>query len=137
MGDYDDGEITYSDNSRVTQRGMMGRSEEDIQDIEAFKTFLRSFSGEGSNSFPYRDKLRQNSKLEKRYLEVDIDDLRSYNDTLASLLISNPASYLPKVMIKKFYVFDDYSVNALFLFFLYLIVLSFFCVCYVCVLYVV
>lgn len=131
MGDYDDGEITYSDNSRVTQRGMMGRSEEDIQDIEAFKTFLRSFSGEGSNSFPYRDKLRQNSKLEKRYLEVDIDDLRSYNDTLASLLISNPASYLPKVMIKKFYVFDDYSVVALFLFLFLSCFIFLLCVCYV------
>lgn len=97
MGDYDDGEVTYSDNSRAIQPNISGRSEEDIQDIEAFKTFLRSFSGEGGNSFPYRDKLRQNSKLGKRYLEVDIDDLRSFNDSLASSLISYPISFMPKV----------------------------------------
>lgn len=97
MGDFDDGEVTYSDNSRMLQRDMLGRSDEDIQDIEAFKTFLRSFSGEGGNSFPYRDKLRQNSKLEKKFLEVDIDDLRSFNDSLASSLISHPITYLPKV----------------------------------------
>lgn len=97
MGDFDDGEVTYSDNSRMLQRDMLGRSDEDIRDIEAFKTFLRSFSGEGGNSFPYRDKLRQNSKLEKKFLEVDIDDLRSFNDSLASSLVSHPITYLPKV----------------------------------------
>lgn len=106
MGDYDDGEVTYSDNSRAIQQGMFDASTADAIDVEAFKKFLRSFSGEGGNSFPYRDKLRQNSKLEKKYLEVDIDDLRSFNDTLASNLLSQPISYLPKVKEKwtRFYL---------------------------------
>lgn len=59
----------------------------------AFQQFILGFRFR--NSFPYRDKLRQNWALGKLFLEVDLDDLGQFNATLVGQVRKSPADMLP------------------------------------------
>ena len=50
-----------------------------------------------------RDQLKQHYNLGECYLEVDINDLSSYDELLADKLIKNPSEYLPLVRLAFFW----------------------------------
>lgn len=44
-----------------------------------------------------RDQLRENALLQKYYLDININDLISFNEDLAHRLVSEPAEIIPLV----------------------------------------
>ncbi|XP_032221696.2 DNA replication licensing factor mcm5-A [Nematostella vectensis] len=93
MSGFDQGEIFVSD-----PFGSEDQSDErDLNRVSAkkrFKEFLREFH-EGTFAFPYRDQLKQHYNLGQYYLEVDLEDLSSFDENLADKLRKNPSEYLP------------------------------------------
>ena len=60
------------------------------------KEFLRQFHEEGNNlSFKYRDGLRRNYALREYWIRVNIEDLSSFDESLADKLYKSPQEYLP------------------------------------------
>nr|QIC49965.1 DNA replication licensing factor MCM5 [Actinia equina] len=93
MSGFDQGEIFVSDPFGSEDQ----QDERDVNRITArkkFKEFLREFH-EGTFAYKYRDQLKQHYNLGKYCLEVDLEDLSSYDETLADKLNKNPAEFLP------------------------------------------
>jgi len=59
-----------------------------------FREFIREFH-EGTFSYPYRDQLKRHYNLGQYFLEVDLQDLTSYDEQLADKLTKSPAEYVP------------------------------------------
>lgn len=59
-----------------------------------FKEFLRQFYV-GDFHYKYRDALKSNYNLQNYWLEINIEDLSSFDDTLADQLYKNPGDLLP------------------------------------------
>lgn len=59
-----------------------------------FREFIREFH-EGTFSYPYRDQLKRRYNLGQYYLEVDLQDLTSFDEQLADKLTKSPAEFLP------------------------------------------
>lgn len=55
------------------------------------------------------DDLRKHYNMGQYWLEVDLDDLRNYDDQLADHLIKHPSEYLPLVI---FTLFGIYSIRS-------------------------
>ena len=47
----------------------------------------------------FSDQLRKNCGLKYYFLEVNVQDMMSFNETLASLLIKKPNEYVPLVSV--------------------------------------
>ena len=47
--------------------------------------------------YSFRDQLKQHYNLGECYLEVDLNDLSSYDELLADKLIKSPSEYIPLV----------------------------------------
>ncbi|XP_066919905.1 DNA replication licensing factor mcm5-A-like [Clytia hemisphaerica] len=58
-----------------------------------FRDFIREFH-ESNFVFPYRDQLKRNYNLGQYYLEVSLDDLRSYDELLVDKLLKNPTEHI-------------------------------------------
>lgn len=58
-----------------------------------FRDFIREFH-ESSFVFPYRDQLKRNYNLGQYFLEVSLDDLRSYDEHLADKLLKSPTEHI-------------------------------------------
>ncbi|RUS84279.1 hypothetical protein EGW08_007972 [Elysia chlorotica] len=90
---FDDAGIFYSDNF-----GPDDQSDElhiDRQQIKRrLKEFIRVFH-EGNFSYRYRDQLKRNYNLKQFWLEVDLDDVNSYDESLGETLLKRPAEHLP------------------------------------------
>ncbi|XP_067942354.1 DNA replication licensing factor mcm5-A-like [Watersipora subatra] len=69
-----------------------------------FKQFIRSFYT-GNFVYTYRDTLRRHYNLGCNFLEVEVNDVASYDPDLAEQLIKSPAEYLP--------IFEDATKEAL------------------------
>ncbi|TRY62701.1 hypothetical protein TCAL_00323 [Tigriopus californicus] len=59
-----------------------------------FKEFLRQFYV-GDFHYKYRDVLKSNYNLQNYWLEINIEDLSSFDETLADQLYKNPGDLLP------------------------------------------
>merc|ERR1711962_500700 len=59
-----------------------------------FKEFLRQFH-EGNFNYKYRDALKRNYNLRQYYLDVNMEDLTSFDETLADKLKKMPAKHIP------------------------------------------
>merc|ERR1711962_1986837 len=59
-----------------------------------FKEFLRQFH-EGNFNYKYRDALKRNYNLRQYYLDVNMEDLTSSDETLADKLKKMPAEHIP------------------------------------------
>jgi len=59
-----------------------------------FREFIREFH-EGTFSYPYRDQLKRHYNLGQYYLEIDLQDLTSFDEQLADKLTKSPAEFLP------------------------------------------
>ena len=59
-----------------------------------FKEFLREFH-ESSFNYKYRDALKRNYNLGQYWVEVNLEDLSSFDDTLADRAYKNPSELVP------------------------------------------
>ena len=59
-----------------------------------FKEFLRQFH-ENNFSYKYRDSLKRNYNLRRYLIEINIEDLSSFDDSLADKLYKSPTEMIP------------------------------------------
>ncbi|XP_063231306.1 DNA replication licensing factor Mcm5 [Bacillus rossius redtenbacheri] len=59
-----------------------------------FKEFLKQFH-EGNFNYKYRDELKRQYNLGQYWIEINIEDLASFNDVLAEKLYKQPTEHLP------------------------------------------
>ncbi|CAB4030081.1 DNA replication licensing factor mcm5-like, partial [Paramuricea clavata] len=93
MSGFDEGEVLYSDvfgSEDQLDQNQLTRSAAQ----KKFKKFIRDFH-EGTFVYPYRDQLVRNYNLRDYTLEVDLQDLRNYDETLCDKLVKQPSEYLP------------------------------------------
>ncbi|XP_028398778.1 DNA replication licensing factor mcm5-like [Dendronephthya gigantea] len=93
MSGFDEGEILYSDvfgSEDQLDQNQLSRTAVQKQ----FKKFIREFH-EGTFAYPYRDQLVRNYNLHDYTLEVDIQDLRNFDEALSDKLVKQPSVYLP------------------------------------------
>ncbi|GFR65019.1 DNA helicase [Elysia marginata] len=90
---FDDAGIFYSDNF-----GPDDQSDDthiDRQQIKRrLKEFIRVFH-EGNFSYRYRDQLKRHYNLKQFWLEVDLDDVNSFDESLGEKLLKQPSEHLP------------------------------------------
>ncbi|XP_045478337.1 DNA replication licensing factor Mcm5 isoform X1 [Harmonia axyridis] len=93
MEGFDHQGIFFSDNFSVDDNQSSGGVVNFQNTKKNFKEFLRQFHTENFN-YKYRDTLKRNYNLRKFYLEVNIEDLRSFDETLADKLTKQPSEFL-------------------------------------------
>ena len=85
----------YSDNFG----GENSAKDNEVSNLAAkkrFKDFLRQFHEEGNNlSYKYRDTLRRNYALHQYWISVNLEDLASFDESLADKLYKAPTDFLP------------------------------------------
>ncbi|KAB7506340.1 DNA replication licensing factor Mcm5 [Armadillidium nasatum] len=59
-----------------------------------FKEFLRQFH-EGNFNYKYRDTLKRNYNLKQYFLEIAVEDLASFDESLADKLKKHPTEHIP------------------------------------------
>ncbi|XP_073972774.1 minichromosome maintenance 5 [Rhodnius prolixus] len=92
MEGFDDAGIFFSDNFSQSAPGV---TRNDLQSVKfKFKEFLKQFHT-GNFDYKYRDMLKQNYNLKKYYLEVNLEDLASFDEKLAEKLHKQPTEHLP------------------------------------------
>ncbi|CAG5130699.1 unnamed protein product [Candidula unifasciata] len=90
---FDDAGIFYSDNFGPDDQ--TDEAQIDRQQVKRrFKQFIREFH-EGNFSYRYRDQLKRHYNLKQYWLEVDLDDVSSYDESLAEKLLKQPSEHLP------------------------------------------
>ncbi|CAH3122309.1 unnamed protein product [Porites lobata] len=93
MSGFDERPVYFSDAFGSEEQ----TDEREVNRISArkrFREFIREFH-EGTFSYPYRDQLKRHYNLGQYYLEVDLQDLTSYDEQLADKLTKSPAEFLP------------------------------------------
>ncbi|XP_075223178.1 minichromosome maintenance 5 [Lycorma delicatula] len=93
MEGFDDPGIFFSDNFG----GDDGQSDVHInlQSVKKkFKDFLRQFH-EGNFNYKYRDMLKRQYNLGQYWIQISIEDLASFDETLADKLYKQPSEHLP------------------------------------------
>lgn len=92
MAGFDDPGIFFSDN--FAPDGIQSDATINLQGIKKkFKEFIRQFHS-GNFNYKYRDTLKRNYNLRQYYLEVNLEDLRSFDETLAEKLCKQPSEHL-------------------------------------------
>ncbi|XP_058061773.1 DNA replication licensing factor Mcm5 [Anopheles bellator] len=92
MDGFDDVGVFFSDNFDRDQ----GQNTDQInlqQVKKKFREFIRTFC-EANFSYKYRDTLKRNYLLGRFYLEVDIEDLAGFDESLADKLYKQPTEHL-------------------------------------------
>lgn len=93
MAGFDDPGVYYSDN--FGNQDNQNESQLNLQAAKRrFREFLRQFH-EGSFSYRYRDQLKQHYNTGQYWLEVCLEDLASFDETLADKLTKQPSDHLP------------------------------------------
>ncbi|XP_015591085.1 DNA replication licensing factor Mcm5 isoform X1 [Cephus cinctus] len=59
-----------------------------------FKEFIRQFH-EGNFNYKYRDTLKRNYNLRLYYIDINLEDLGAYDESLAEKIYKQPTEYLP------------------------------------------
>ncbi|XP_020618458.1 DNA replication licensing factor mcm5-like [Orbicella faveolata] len=93
MSGFDERPVYFSDAFGSEEQA----DEREVNRISAkkrFREFIREFH-EGTFSYPYRDQLKRHYNLGQYYLEVDLQDLTSFDEQLADKLTKSPAEFLP------------------------------------------
>lgn len=93
MSGFDERPVYFSDAFGSEEQA----DEREVNRISAkkrFREFIREFH-EGTFSYPYRDQLKRRYNLGQYYLEVDLQDLTSFDEQLADKLTKSPAEFLP------------------------------------------
>lgn len=93
MSGFDERPVYFSDAFGSEEQA----DEREVNRISAkkrFREFIREFH-EGTFSYAYRDQLKRHYNLGQYYLEVDLQDLTSFDELLADKLTKSPAEFLP------------------------------------------
>eukprot|EP00960_Hanusia_phi_P061766 764934-Hanusia_phi.AAC.1 len=85
MSGFDEGRVTWSDQGLADDTRSFGVSE--------FQDFIRQF--QVGDEFPYRDQLKKNTNMHEYRLEVNLDDLMTFNPKLNDALREKPAELMP------------------------------------------
>lgn len=87
--------VFFSDNFGSDADGASTSGKDDNQSVKKrFKEFLRQFNEDGF-SFKYRDELRRLYSLGQYWVEVNVEDLASFDEPLADKLYKNPTETVP------------------------------------------
>ena len=97
MSGFDEAGIFFSDNfggedDAASQMG--GDRINRVATKKRFKDFIRQFHL-GTFDYVYRDQLKRKYNLQQYNLEVDLEDLTSFDEKLRDLVLKQPADYLP------------------------------------------
>uniref|UniRef100_A0A8D8SGI8 DNA replication licensing factor MCM5 n=1 Tax=Cacopsylla melanoneura TaxID=428564 RepID=A0A8D8SGI8_9HEMI len=93
MEGFDDAGIFFSDNFGADDQ--QSGIQVNLQSVKRkFKEFLRQFH-EGNFNYKYRDSLKRNYNLGQYHLEINIEDLNSFDENLADKLYKYPTEHLP------------------------------------------
>jgi len=93
MAGFDDPGIFFSDNFGSEDQHDEGQANRQ-QTKNRFREFIRQFH-EGNFTYRYRDQLKRHYNLRQYYLEVDLEDVASFDETLAEKLSKSPTETLP------------------------------------------
>ena len=93
MAGFDDAGVFFSDNfGSEDQNDDNQISRQQVK--KRLKDFIRQFH-EGNFTYTYRDQLKRNYNLGQYWLEVDIEDVSSFDESLADKLYAVPTENLP------------------------------------------
>ena len=93
LAGFDNPGVFFSDNiSEAESQGSNAQTNLALK--KRFRDFLREFYVNDFN-YKYRDALKRNYNLRQFWVEINIEDLSSFDDTLADRLYKNPAELLP------------------------------------------
>lgn len=92
MEAFDDPGIFFSDNFGGDEHDALTVNLRTVK--KKFREFLRQFH-EGNFNYKYRDLLKRQYNLNQYSLEVNIEDLSTYDETLADSVYKHPSEYLP------------------------------------------
>ncbi|KAF5298740.1 hypothetical protein FQR65_LT09609 [Abscondita terminalis] len=93
MDGFNQPEIYFSDNYGSEEN--RNETQINLQRIKKqFKEFIRQFHSDNFH-YKYRDTLKRNYNLEQYYLEVVLEDLASFNETLSEKVVKQPTEHLP------------------------------------------
>merc|ERR1739838_912278 len=93
MEGFDDPGIFFSDN--FSSEDQHNESNVNLQATKKkFKEFMRNFH-EGNFNYKYRDALKRQYNLKQYWLDVNMEDLASFDETLADKLKKMPAEHVP------------------------------------------
>lgn len=93
MSGFDDPGVFYSDSFGAEPGGDDGRARR-AQLQRRFREFLRQFRAGAGCSFTYRDELKRHYNLGEYWIEVEMEDLASFDEDLADSLYKQPAEHL-------------------------------------------
>ncbi|XP_015836849.2 DNA replication licensing factor Mcm5 [Tribolium castaneum] len=92
MEGFDDPGVFYSDNFTVEDN--QSDPQINLQGVKKkFKEFIRQYHTDNF-SYKYRDTLKRNYNLRQYYLEVNIEDVGAFDETLADKLYKHPSEHL-------------------------------------------
>ena len=93
---FDANQVFYSDNFGADGGANDNQNVSNLAAKKRLKEFLRQFHEEGNNlSFKYRDALRRNYALHEYWININVEDLASFDESLADKLYKSPTDYLP------------------------------------------
>ncbi|XP_043511832.1 DNA replication licensing factor Mcm5-like [Frieseomelitta varia] len=92
MEGFDDPGIFFSDNFSV---GESNETQTNLQHSKRkFMEFIRQFH-EGNFNYKYRDTLKRNYNLGQYWVEINLEDLAAFDESLAEKVYKHPTEYLP------------------------------------------
>jgi len=91
---FDQSEVYFSDPFGSEDQTTDPHATNVIETKKRFRDFIREFH-ENNFVFPYRDQLKRNYNLGQYFLDVDLDDLTSYDELAADKILKFPAEYMP------------------------------------------
>ncbi|XP_045537903.1 DNA replication licensing factor mcm5 [Papilio machaon] len=93
MEGFDDPGVFFSDNFGVEENE--SQDQINLQAVKKkFKEFIRQYQT-GNFNYKYRDALKRNYNLNQYWVEINIEDLSSFDDILAEKLYKKPTEHLP------------------------------------------
>uniref|UniRef100_A0A8D8B1J5 DNA replication licensing factor MCM5 n=1 Tax=Culex pipiens TaxID=7175 RepID=A0A8D8B1J5_CULPI len=94
MDGFDDVGVFFSDNFGDDGGQNQNPNQINLQQVKnKYREFIRTFC-EANFSYKYRDTLKRNYLLGRYYLEVEIEDLAGFDETLADKLYKQPTEHL-------------------------------------------
>eukprot|EP01017_Pseudomicrothorax_dubius_P018221 TRINITY_DN20234_c0_g1_i1.p1 TRINITY_DN20234_c0_g1~~TRINITY_DN20234_c0_g1_i1.p1 ORF type:complete len:390 (+),score=62.16 TRINITY_DN20234_c0_g1_i1:176-1345(+) len=108
MTSFDGEQIFYSDQNLATEVEM-GDSRYEV--LKKCKIFLREWRN-AEGQYIYRDALFKNGSAGRYFIAVDLSDLDSFDQKLATLFRSRPMEYHPMMELAAREVFDTFTLRA-------------------------
>lgn len=93
---FDNAPVYYSDPFFSEDRSETDGDPSRTASLGRFKEFIKTFLDQ-DNTFCYRDQLKRHYNLAHYWLQVDLEDLSSFDSQLADKLVRSPSEYLPLV----------------------------------------